>query len=120
MKEEGLIRAVGMSTKSVEGGKRTLALSDIAMVTYNSSHTEESPVIDLARRTGKAIIIKKALNSGHIAHEPGGNELALEFVLSKAGVSSVIVGTINPFHLRSNAHAAANCQAESASNPAPG
>ena len=90
------------------------------MVTYNSSHTEESPVIDLARRTGKAIIVKKALNSGHIAHEPGGNELALEFVLSKAGVSSVIVGTINPFHLRSNAHAAANCQAESASNPAPG
>lgn len=120
LKEEGLIRAVGMSTKTVEGGKRALALSDIAMVTYNSSHTEESPVIDLARRTGKAIIVKKALNSGHIAHEPGGNELALEFVLSKAGVSSVIVGTINPSHLRSNAHAAANCQAESASNPAPG
>ena len=120
LKEEGLIRAVGMSTKTVEGGKRALALSDIAMVTYNSSHTVESPVIDLARRTGKAIIVKKALNSGHIAHEPGENELALEFVLSKAGVSSVIVGTINPVHLRSNARAAANCQAESASNPAPG
>ena len=120
MKEEGLIRAVGMSTKSVEGGKRTLALSDIAMVTYNSSHTEESPVIDLAQRTGKAIIVKKALNSGHIAREPGENELALEFVLSKAGVSSVIVGTINPFHLRSNARAVATFQAENSSNPAPG
>jgi len=120
LKEGGLIRAVGMSTKTVEGGKRALALSDVAMVTYNSSHTEDSSVIDLARRTGKAIIVKKALNSGHIARERRGNELALEFVLSKAGVSSVIVGTINPVHLRSNAHAAANCQTESASNPAPG
>ena len=119
MKEEGLIRAVGMSTKSVEGGKRTLALSDIAMVTYNSSHTKESPVIDLAQRIGKAIIVKKALNSGHIAREPGGNELALEFVLSKAGVSSVVVGTINPAHLRSNASAAASFQAKNSSNPAP-
>ena len=109
-----------MSTKTVEGGKRALALSDIAMVTYNSSHTEDSSVIDLARRTGKAIIVKKALNSGRIAREPGGNELALEFVMNKAGVSSVIVGTINPLHLRSNAIAVANFQAEGSSNPAPG
>ena len=119
MKEKGLIRAVGMSTKSVEGGKRTLALSDIAMVTYNLSQTEESPVIDLAQRIGKAIIVKKALNSGHIARKPGENELALEFVLGKAGVSSVVVGTINPVHLRSNARAAASFQAENSSNPAP-
>ena len=90
------------------------------MVTYNSSHTKESPVIDLAQRIGKAIIVKKALNSGHTASEPGGNELALEFVLSKAGVSSVVVGTINPVHLRSNASAAASFQAKNPSNPAPG
>jgi len=46
--------------------------------------------------------------------------LALEFVLSRAGVSSVIVGTINPIHLRSNALAAARSQAEDLTNPAPG
>ena len=118
MKEKGLIRAVGMSTKTVAGGKRTLALSDVAMVTYNSSHTEESPVIDLAQRTGKAIIVKKAMNSGHIARQSGGNKSALEFVLRKAGVSCIIIGTINPYHLRSNAHVAASFQAEHSTNPA--
>ena len=120
MKEKGLIRAVGMSTKTAAGGKRALTLSDVAMVTYNSSHTDEGTVIDLAHHTGKAVIVKKALHSGHLAKQSGGNELALEFVLSRAGVSSIIVGTINPIHLRSNALAAARFQAEDLANPAPG
>ena len=77
-------------------------------------------MIDLAQRIGKAIIVKKALKQRTHAREPGGNELALEFVLSKAGVSSVVVGTINPVHLRSNASAAASLQAENFSSPAPG
>jgi aryl-alcohol dehydrogenase-like predicted oxidoreductase len=107
LKDEGLIRAVGMSTKTVIGGKRALPLCDALMLTFNATTTAEEPVIDLARAQGKAILVKKAFDSGHATDQPGGPEQALGFVLSKPGVSSVIVGTINPEHLRSNAEIAA-------------
>lgn len=107
LKKEGKVRAVGMSTKTVAGGKRALTDCDVVMVTFNKTTTAEEAVIDLARAQGKAVIIKKAFDSGHATGQPGGPEQALEFVLSKPGVSSVIVGTINPEHLRSNAEIAA-------------
>jgi aryl-alcohol dehydrogenase-like predicted oxidoreductase len=107
LKDEGLIRAVGMSTKTAIGGKRALPLCDALMLTFNATTTAEEPVIDLARAQGKAILVKKAFDSGHATDQPGGPEQALGFVLTKPGVSSVIVGTINPEHLRSNAEIAA-------------
>jgi aryl-alcohol dehydrogenase-like predicted oxidoreductase len=49
------------------------------------------------------VLIKKALNSGHVA-TVGENSIdnKLKFALTPAGVSSVIVGTISPEHLREN------------------
>ena len=111
LKDEGLIRAIGMSTKTVAGGQRAVALCDAVMVTFNPAATEEEPIIDLADAQGKGVIIKKALGSGHAAELPGGPEQALEFALGKKGVSSVIVGTINAAHLRGNAEVAARFSA---------
>lgn len=101
-KEKGLVRAIGLSGKTVEGGIRALEMMDVAMVTYNSSTIVEEPVIDYALTHNKGILIKKAFDSGHIAGGEDESRLALEFALKKAGVSSVIVGTINPRHLQSN------------------
>ena len=61
LKQKGLIRATGMSTKTVEGGKLAAKQSDIAMVTHNLLYQEERPVIDYAQANGKGIFIKKAL-----------------------------------------------------------
>jgi len=101
-REKGLVRAIGLSGKTVEGGIRALEMMDVAMVTYNRTSTAEEAVIDHALAHNKGIMIKKAFDSGHIARGEEESRLALEFALTRAGVSSVIVGTINPHHLQSN------------------
>jgi aryl-alcohol dehydrogenase-like predicted oxidoreductase len=108
LKEAGKIRAIGMSTKTVAGGLNAIEHCDVLMVTYNPSAQTDEPVIDAARKKGCGILIKKAFDSGHavVGEEKASVTKNLEFVLSKAGVNSVIVGTINPRHLQENASAA--------------
>jgi len=103
LKQEGLIRAIGMSTKTVEGGLWCVENMDAVMATYNPVHTEELPVLERAAQLGKGILIKKGLQSGHAHSAAGGSgvEQALRFVFEHP-VHSVVVGTINPKHLREN------------------
>lgn len=107
MQEKGQIRAIGMSTKTVEGGLRAVERLDLVMATYNPSYTDDAPVIEAARAANKGILIKKALNSGHDAlGTPNETANSLRTVLAIPGVSSAIVGTINLEHLRDNLKAA--------------
>jgi aryl-alcohol dehydrogenase-like predicted oxidoreductase len=100
-KERGLVRAVGASTKTVSGGLKALGLMDVVMATYTPDYLDELMVLDFAREQEKGVILKKALSSGHAQDV----EKALEFALSHDGVDSIIIGTINPEHLRQNAQA---------------
>ncbi|MCG8392186.1 MAG: aldo/keto reductase [Pseudomonadales bacterium] len=103
LKKAGLIRATGMSTKTVDGGIETLKHADMAMVTYNLQHHEEVPVIDYAAAHEKGILIKKAFASGHLADDMADPvQESLNRILGTAGVGSIIAGTINPKHLREN------------------
>lgn len=104
LKSQGLIRAFGMSTKTVEGGILAAQKSDVVMVTYNPIHTEEQSVIATAFTLNKGILIKKALASGHIQKIPGADPVAvsLQFIAEEPGVSSIILGTLNPVHLAHN------------------
>jgi aryl-alcohol dehydrogenase-like predicted oxidoreductase len=110
LKQEGLIQAYGMSTKTVEGGLAAAKLSDCVMVTYNLNHLEEEPVLDYCRDHGKGALIKKALASGHITVGSDGDPVqeSMDFLFAHTGVSSAIIGTINPGHLRSNCEKAIN------------
>jgi aryl-alcohol dehydrogenase-like predicted oxidoreductase len=109
LKREGKIRAFGMSTKTVEGGLLAAKQSDGVMVTWNLQHDDEVPVIDYCLTHQKGVLIKKALASGHVAtssnHDPV--QQSFDRIFGHAGVSSAIVGTINPEHLKSNAVKAA-------------
>ncbi|WP_426415769.1 aldo/keto reductase [Aestuariirhabdus sp. LZHN29] len=107
LKQQGLIRATGISSKTVAGGIAALQQSDCAMVTYNLNQQQEAEVIDYAHANNKGILIKKALASGHLCQQ-GEDPVArsMKFVFSRPGVGSAIVGTINAHHLRSNLHAA--------------
>ena len=98
LKHEGLIKAVGMSTKTVEGGLWCVENMDVVMATYNPAYTDELPVLQRAAELNKGVL------SGHADANAGGGgvEAALEFVFSQPAVDSVIVGTINPAHLRQN------------------
>ena len=107
MQEKGQIRAIGMSTKTLEGGLRAVETLDLVMATYNPSYTDDAPVIAAAHAANRGVLIKKALNSGHDAlGTPNETANNLRTVLAIPGVSSAIVGTINLEHLRDNVKAA--------------
>lgn len=103
LKHEGLIRAVGMSTKTVEGGIWCVENMDVVMATYNPAYTDELPVLQRAAELNKGILIKKGLQSGHVDAGVGGTgvEHALRFVFAQP-VHSVVVGTISAHHLKQN------------------
>ena len=104
LKQAGAIRAYGMSTKTVDGGLWVVEHCDVVMATCNPSDTQDVPVIAAAHAQHKGVLVKKGLQSGHADSAAGGAgiEAALRYVFTTPGVSSMIVGTINPQHLRDN------------------
>ena len=108
LKREGLLRAFGMSTKTVAGGLAAAAACDVVMLTYNQVSQEERPVLDACARLGRGALVKKVLDSGHLvaAADQPSPQASLELVLAHPGTSAGIIGTINPAHLRDNVAAA--------------
>lgn len=109
-RREGLIRAYGMSTKTIDGGIVAAQRSDAVMVTYNIDYTGERAVLDFCAKNHKGVLIKKAFASGHAADAA----TALRFVLREPSVSSVIVGTIDPAHLQQNVEVAFSADSDCA------
>ena len=79
------------------------------MVTYNLAEQAEKPVLDYAASHGKAVLIKKALASGHACLAAGADPVraSFELIFAHPGTSSAIIGTINPHHLAHNVATAA-------------
>ncbi|MGI9292568.1 MAG: aldo/keto reductase [Pseudomonadales bacterium] len=102
LKQQGLIRAIGFSGKTLEGGLRAAEVADVMMVTYNPEYRDEAALLDYCASHNKGVLIKKALASGHIGDDVGAS---LRFALQHPATSSVMVGTINPEHLAANAAA---------------
>ncbi|MBR7560023.1 hypothetical protein KC218_26095, partial [Mycobacterium tuberculosis] len=82
----------GLSGKTVAGGLKALEQGDCAMVTYNLNEQAERAVLDYAAEHGKAILVKKALASGHICLAPGVDpvQASFELLFAHPGVSSAI------------------------------
>jgi len=98
LKDKGLIRSVGFSGKTVNGSLMAMNAVDVFMVTLNEGDQSQIALIDAAHQQNKGVLIKKALQSGQASD----THQALKFALKNPGVSSVIVGTIDPVHLRQN------------------
>ena len=98
LKQEGKIRAVGISHKTPAGGALAISMgADVIMATLNRDYQAEAGLIGQAAAQGCGVLIKKALRSGH------GQAQDLADVAAHAGVHSIVVGTTNPAHLRANA-----------------
>ena len=104
LKQKGLIKAIGMSSKTIEGGLWVVENCDVVMATCNLEYNEEQSVLDRAKELNKGVVIKKGLLSGYAGVADGGTgiERSIEHVLSQPAVSSMIVGTISTNHLRRN------------------
>ena len=107
LKRRGDIRSFGASTYTVAGGMLTLEQADVVMATHSADYTDEEPVIRRAAELGKGVLIKKGLGSGSLAsgRVPRTLEENFQPIFALSGVSSLIIGTINPMHLRENAAA---------------
>jgi aryl-alcohol dehydrogenase-like predicted oxidoreductase len=108
LREEGKIRALGMSTKTVDGALAAIQGCDVLMLTLNPAAQDDLPVIQRAGAEGVGVLIKKAFASGHAGSSTSGFTVqdSLNLALAQNGVSSVIMGTINLQHLLSNVDAA--------------
>ncbi len=103
LKRRGMIRAIGMSTKTVEGGLLAASRADCVMVTYNLDYRDELPVLDYCAAHNKGVLVKKALGSGNFSRDLEDPVTAnLHFILQHSAVTSIVLGTINQNHLASN------------------
>jgi aryl-alcohol dehydrogenase-like predicted oxidoreductase len=102
MKQEGLIRAFGMSHKTVAGGLQAVDACDAVMTTLNVDDQAALGVVERAHARGCGVLVKKALAGGAVARDPARRRASLEFVATTPGVSSIVVGTTDMIHLREN------------------
>lgn len=108
LRDRGLVRAVGVSVKTPEGADHAIESgADCLMIEYNPATTHMSGSIDRCEERGVGVLLKKALASGHLSRIGGEGptdpvERALAFAFERSGVSSVVIGTANPAHLRAN------------------
>ena len=109
LKQQGLIKAIGMSGKTVEGARQSLAWADVIMVEYHLDDSSHESVIAEAARQGVGVVVKKGLAAGHLSAND-----AIRFVLENPHVDSLIIGGLNPEHIRTNVAVAAAVLADAA------
>jgi aryl-alcohol dehydrogenase-like predicted oxidoreductase len=100
--QRGLVRAIGMSTKTLDGGIRAAELLDVVMVTYNLQQ-RDSEVVARAGVLNKGIVVKKGLMSGRV--QDAQRDIvkdSMELIFANPAIHSMIVGTLNTDHLAHN------------------
>lgn len=107
-KQQGLVRSIGMSTKTLKGGQLALQHLDCIMMTASLQHTEETPLFEYAASLNKSIILKKIYDSGWALQQADKTDImknTLQQFFQHTAVASAIIGTINPQHLAENVEA---------------
>lgn len=97
LRAAGMMRAIGMSGKSIEGAQLAMEWADAIMVEYNLQNQSHHELITRAAEQGIAVIVKKGLGSGNLSPTE-----SIRFVLSHPGVSSLVVGGLSLDHFRAN------------------
>jgi len=111
LRRQGLLRAVGFSGKSVDGGLAAVndPRIDAVMVEFNPNATGSLPVIEAAGRLGKAVLVKKPLAQGRLTPA-----VAIPFILQRPEVTSIVIGSLDLDHLNEA------CRMASSGTPIPG
>ena len=97
LQQAGLIRAVGLSGKTVAAAEHALQWADLLMVEYNALDESHRPIIGRAAESDLGVLVKKGLAAGHLPPEQ-----AIPFVLQTPGVSTLVVGGLCLAHLLEN------------------
>lgn len=101
LKKSGKARAVGISAKTPEGILEACRTLDVVMVPFSQKDPSLAGALKKAHEAGLGVLAIKGLFSGHLEARP-----AIEFVLRHLFIDALIVGTIDPAHLREAVEAA--------------
>ena len=96
-RDQGLVRAIGLSGKTIDGSQLAMEWADALMIEFNLRDQSHREVITQAADRGIAVFVKKGLGSGTI---PAAE--SIRFVLGHPAVSSLIVGGLSLPHFQDN------------------
>ena len=97
LRSDGLVRAIGFSGKTVDGAQAALPWADAIMVEYRLGDDSHAPLIAEAAARGVGVVVKKGFQSGRL--DPSE---AIRFVLCDPGVTSLLIGGLDPGHVAQN------------------
>ncbi len=95
LKRSGKVRAAGISAKTERGIALASKSLDVVMAPFSQSDQSLAAALAKAHAAGLGVLAIKGLASGHLSAEA-----AIEFVLKQPFVDALIVGTIDPKHLK--------------------
>lgn len=95
LKKSGKIRAAGISAKTGPGILEAARTLDIVMAPFNQKESSLAEALAEVHQRGVGVLAIKGLFSGHLDARP-----AIEYVLRQPFIDALVVGTINPAHLR--------------------
>jgi aryl-alcohol dehydrogenase-like predicted oxidoreductase len=102
LKRAGKVRATGISAKSARGVELGAERLDVVMAPYSAAQPSLGPSLARARAAGAGVLAIKGLGQGQLGRTAGVSAVtdAVRAVLAAPFVDSLIVGTLNPAHLR--------------------
>jgi aryl-alcohol dehydrogenase-like predicted oxidoreductase len=95
LKRGGKVRAAGISAKTEKGVALAAESLDVIMTPFSQSDQSLAGALSKSHAAGLGVLAIKGLASGHLAAKA-----AIEFVLKQPFVDSLIIGTIDPAHLK--------------------
>jgi aryl-alcohol dehydrogenase-like predicted oxidoreductase len=95
LKKSGKVRAIGISAKTEAGVGEACRALDVVMAPFSQKETALAQALSEAHDAGLGILAIKGLFSGHLEARA-----AIEFVLRQPFIDALVVGTINPAHLK--------------------
>ncbi len=80
-KQEGKTKSIGFSGKTLQAQEESLDWSDVLMIEYSAVNTSNETIINKSYENNSLVLIKKAMNSGHLRSEE-----AIDFLTKKSPV----------------------------------
>lgn len=95
LKKSGKARAVGISAKTHSGILEACGIMDVVMAPFSQKDPSLAEALQKAHAAGLGVLAIKGLFSGRLRARP-----AIEYVLRQPFIDALILGTIDPAHLR--------------------
>jgi len=108
LRDQAVIAAIGLSGYTAAAFRASFEWADAIMLEYHPLDRTLEPVIAEAAQRRIAVVVKKPLASGRLKPAE-----SFELILGNPGVTSVVVGSLDPAHMEENMRIAQRVRGES-------